>query len=68
MVRRPLGKVISREVLSKTYTKQVHGGPEGEYVVIQFKGSFENKGSAIETVTPVLEEDGAWRVSGYYIK
>ena len=26
------------------------------------------KASAIETITPSLENDGIWRVSGYYIK
>ena len=67
-VRQPLGKVISRRVMSKTPTKTVPGGPDGEYVVIQFKTSFENKADAIETVTPMLDKDGIWRVSGYYIK
>jgi len=67
-VRKPLGKVISREVKSKRYTKQLPGAPDGEYVVIQFETSFENKKAAIETVTPMLDKDGVWRVSGYYIK
>lgn len=65
--REPLGKLISREVLTKTYIKQVPGGPDGEYVIITFKASFENKDSAIETVTPMLDNDGKWKVSGYYI-
>ena len=46
----------------------IPGAPDGEYVVIQFKTSFENKKSGIETVTPMLDKDGKWRVSGYYIK
>ncbi|MEJ2641557.1 MAG: DUF4019 domain-containing protein [Desulfosarcinaceae bacterium] len=66
--RKPLGKVLSREAVSKTYTKTLPGAPDGEYVVIQYRTSFENKGSAVETVTPSLEKDGRWRVSGYYIK
>ena len=67
-VRVPLGKVISRKVKSKRYTKRLPGAPDGEYVVIEFDTSFENKSSAIETVTPMLDKDGLWRVSGYYIK
>ncbi|MHC5059673.1 MAG: DUF4019 domain-containing protein [Planctomycetota bacterium] len=67
-VRQPLGKVVSRQLISNTPTKTVPGGPDGEYVIIQFKTSFENKKDAIETVTPMLDKDGAWRVSGYYIK
>ncbi len=67
-VRKPLGGVISREVLSQTHTNKVPDGPDGEYVVIQFETEFENMESAVETVTPMLDEDGKWRVSGYYIK
>jgi hypothetical protein len=44
------------------------GAPDGEYVVIQYETSFENKKSSIETVTPMLDKDGKWRVSGYYVK
>ncbi|MCK5225926.1 MAG: DUF4019 domain-containing protein, partial [Planctomycetes bacterium] len=67
-VRRPLGKVISRKVKSKNYTRQLPGASDGEYVVLEFDTSFENKSAAIETVTPMLDKDGIWRVSGYYIK
>jgi hypothetical protein len=67
-VRSPLGKVISRSISSKTFTKQAPGAPDGQYVIIQFETSFENKTSAIETITPMLDKDGSWRVSGYYIK
>ena len=67
-VRKPLGSVLSRRLASKTYTKTLPGAPDGEYVVIQYQSSFENKKSAVETVTPTMQTDGHWRVSGYYIK
>ncbi len=67
-VRTPLGKVTSRNLKSKQYTKTLPGAPDGEYVVIQYETCFENKKSAIETVTLMLDRDGKWRVSGYYIK
>ena len=67
-VRAPLGAVRSRKVKSATYTRTLPGAPDGEYVVIQFEAQFENKASAIETVTPMLDKDRTWRVSGYYIK
>jgi hypothetical protein len=66
--RKPLGNVLSRELIFKKYTNTLPGAPDGEYVVIQYKTSFENKASAVETVTPMLDTDGIWRVSGYYIK
>lgn len=67
-VRKPLGKVIRRNVKSKQYMTNLPGAPDGEYVVIQCETSFGNKKAAIETVTPMLDKDGKWRVSGYYIK
>jgi hypothetical protein len=67
-VRKPLGKVVSRQMKSATYKTSLPGAPDGEYVVIQFDTSFENKKAAIETVTPMMGQDGKWRVSGYYIK
>jgi hypothetical protein len=67
-VRTPLGKIISRKVKSKVYQTSVPGAPDGEYVIIQFQTSFQNKKSAIETVTPMLDKDGQWRLSGYFIK
>ena len=66
--RKPLGKLLTRKVSSKTYTTSLPGVPDGQYVVIEFETSFENKKAAIETVTPMLDKDGTWRVSGYYIK
>ena len=67
-VRNPLGRLVSRELISKTYTQSLPNAPDGEYVVIQFATSYENLKSAIETITPMLDNDGEWRVSGYYIK
>jgi hypothetical protein len=66
--RAPLGKLVSRKVKSRQYTEKAPGAPDGKYVVIQFESAFENKASAIETVTPMLDPDGVWRVSGYYIR
>ena len=67
-VRSPLGAVKSREVIAATYMTEIPGAPDGEYVVIQFSTSYENKKSAVETVTPMKETDESWKVSGYYIK
>ena len=66
-VRKPLGEKLSRNLKSKQYRTNVPGAPDGEYVVIQFQTSFSNKKSAIETVTPMKDADGKWRVAGYYI-
>ena len=66
--RDPLGKLVSRKLKSAQYTTTLPGAPDGEYVVIQFDTSFQHKQSAVETITPMLDKDGKWRVSGYFIK
>ena len=66
--RQPLGSLISRKVKTATFTRSLPGVPDGEYVVIKFDTQFEHKGSAIETVTPLLDKDGSWKVAGYFIK
>ena len=67
-VRKPLGNIVSREVSSMQYAEELPGAPDGQYVVIQYRTSLEFKKSAVETVTPMIDKDGKWRVSGYYIK
>ena len=68
VARAPLGKVVSRRLKSGNVVTQLPGAPDGEYVVFQFDTSFELKRSAVETVTPMRDADGAWRVSGYFVR
>ena len=67
-VRAPLGALKSRILKSATPRNTLPGVPDGEYVVIQFAASFEHKADALETVTPMKDADGKWRVSGYFIQ
>jgi hypothetical protein len=67
-VRSPLGKLVSRKLKSREYTEKLPGAPDGKYVVIQYDAVFEHKASAVETVVPMADPDGAWRVSGYFIR
>jgi hypothetical protein len=67
-VREPLGPLASRKLKTAGYYTSLPGAPDGQYVVIQYDSSFAHKQSAVETITPMLEKDGGWRVSGYYIK
>ncbi|WP_020586942.1 DUF4019 domain-containing protein [Desulfobacter curvatus] len=66
--RKPFGKLISRKVTKQEYHTSLPGAPDGNYYVIQFSSKFENKAKAIETITTVKDENGAWHVSGYFIK
>ena len=66
--RAPLGGKLSRKLKSRDYKETLPGAPDGKYVVIRFETVFEHKAAAVETVTPMLDPDGIWRVSGYFIR
>jgi hypothetical protein len=63
-----IGKPLSRKLKSKQYVEELPGAPDGEYVVIEYETSFENKKSGSETVTSMKDPDGEWRVAGYFVK
>jgi hypothetical protein len=67
-VRKPLGRLISRKVVSTKETSELPGAPDGKYVVIICKSSFENKKKATETITFMFETNRSWKAAGYYIK
>ena len=66
--RAPFGKVVERKLKSARATTSLPGAPDGNYVVIRYDTAFEKKRAAVETVTPMKEVNGQWRVSGYFIK
>jgi len=71
-VRTPLGKCKERKLASAEYLTEVPSPPgpplKGDFVVAQFKSSFENLAYAVETVCFEKASDGTWQASGYYIK
>lgn len=68
MARAPLGNVITRQIRRTAHVTSLPGVPEGDYLIIEFDTSFDNRAAAIETVTPARDADGKWRVAGYYIR
>lgn len=67
-VRDPFGKMVKRTFKSKQSVDSMPGAPDGDYVIIQYDTVFENKKSAVETIVPMLEKDGKWKVSGYFVR
>jgi len=62
------GKTNTREIQSAQYSTELPGAPDGEYVVFQYKTNFKLKNNSIETIVPMIDSDGKWRVSGYFVK
>jgi hypothetical protein len=66
--REPFGMVRSRKIASSEVKHSLPGAPEGEYVLIQYDTQFEHQAHAVETVVPMRDQDGNWKVSGYFVK
>ena len=64
----PLGKPLSRSLKSTSYAEELPGAPDGKYYVVEYDTAFEKKRNGTETVVPMLDEDGVWRVSGYFVR
>jgi hypothetical protein len=64
----PLGRPLNRSLKSSRYAEELPGAPDGKYYVIEYDTAFERKKNGTETVVPMLDEDGVWRVSGYFVR
>lgn len=66
-LRSPLGALKQRELQGASYATQLPGLPDGEYVILQYRSDFEHRDGATETVTPMRDSDGRWRVVSYFV-
>ena len=67
-VREPLGAVTSREFSSVQKTTVLPGAPEGDYEVLQFTTTFENREqTSVETVIMIRTDEG-FDVAGFFIR
>jgi hypothetical protein len=62
------GVASKRKELNMFYYTEFPNTPAGEYVTIQYGTAFQQNTAAIETLTLIKEQDGTWKVAGYYIK
>jgi hypothetical protein len=67
--RAPLGAVTSRVIIGAQPVTNPPNAPPGDYMLLQFRTQFAGREQpAVETVVPMKDPDGAWRVSGYFIR
>jgi hypothetical protein len=67
-LRETLGEMVSRKLLSAQFTTSLPSAPDGQYVILQFATERARKKNGVETVVPMLDSDGVWRVSGYNVR
>ncbi len=65
-LRRPLGALVSRTLVEQRPAKNPKGLPAGDYMVLFYKTSFQNRPDAKELITMVLSTDGKWKVLTYH--
>ena len=68
ITRTPLGEIRTREFKSTKFVKSLKAAPEHEGMIIEYNSSFAKKESAIELITLILQENGQWQVTAYFIQ
>lgn len=62
-------KAIDRKII---HISQWHDrnsdNDESSYVTIRFKTTYDDKTERVQMITPRLEQDGQWRVAGFYFR
>ena len=66
--RGPFEPMGARQFLGAKYLTELPGAPKGQYVVMQYQVMAADNTKLVETITPMLDTDGTWRVSGYYVR
>ncbi|MGH9344480.1 MAG: DUF4019 domain-containing protein [Terriglobia bacterium] len=66
--RADLGALKSRNLANAQYKKGLPNMPSAEYVVADYDSAFQSSGSVAETVFVMRDQDGKWRVAGYFVK
>jgi hypothetical protein len=66
--RNPFEPLGARTLMSASFQTKPPGAPPGEYVVLQYRTKARGGRTIVETITPMKEPGGRWRVSGYYIR
>jgi len=66
--RAPFEPFGERQLLSAAYANSPPNAPPGEYVVLLYETAVSEDRTVTETVVPMKQDDGSWRVSGYFVK
>ena len=62
--REPMGAKVSRATARVDFVKTLRGAPDGDYAIIHYTTSFQNKNDVTERVT-LVKEDGKWLAAAY---
>lgn len=66
--REPFEPFGPRTLLTSHYTRTLPNAPPGEYVILTYRTGVAAGRSVVETIVPMKDADGRWRVSGYFVR
>jgi hypothetical protein len=66
--RAPLGMVLSRKLKGVKHSKTLKAAPGHEGVTLEYESSFEKNELVSEYLNAILQKDGTWQVTGYFIR
>ena len=66
--RTPFEPFGERQLVGAAYRTVLPQAPAGHYVVLEYRTVAGRGKKVLETVTPMKDEDGRWRVAGYFIR
>jgi hypothetical protein len=66
--RAPLDPLGARRFATGHFARDLPNAPPGEYVVLTYQTAAARGATVIETVVPMKDPDGRWRVSGYFVR
>jgi hypothetical protein len=66
--REPFEPFGARALLTSRYTRTLPNAPPGEYVILTYRTGVGAGRSVLETIVPMKDADGSWRVSGYFVR
>ena len=66
-LRAAWGPVKSRTLFHNTFIQSLPGMPAGDYLILRFLSTFENKPDAMETLTLIHREQDGWQIAGFFV-
>jgi hypothetical protein len=67
-VREQMGAVRERHLQNQTLETVMPGAPEGEYMMLEYRSVFDQQARGAELVVLMKQDDGSWRVIGYFLQ
>ncbi len=57
-----------RTIFVARYTTELPNAQPGEYFILQYRTQVPGRRTVVETVVPMRDSDGSWRVAGYFVR